>query len=161
MPAHSLRTASADLEPQPYRWGLFPTATFYSRLPELGGLTLWLMLRVSPCARPAVFTFSVSHPAQPSDNQRLEHGRLLSQLSGCHLIASYAARCGCLAVDGVNYTRLARHCQYPATTCRSSADTRSRRAHGREAITGGNHTAPPAVSRPRSATSYGWLLIRI
>lgn len=42
---------------------------------------------------------------------------------------------GCLAVDGVNYTRLARHCQYPATTCRSSTDT-----HAPEAITVGNHT---------------------
>lgn len=63
-------------------------------------------------------------------------------------------RVGCLAVDGMNHTRLVRHCQYHTGTRHSSAGTRSRHARTREAITGGDHTPPPAVSQPRSATAY-------
>lgn len=67
---------------------------------------------------------------------------------------------GCLAVDGVNYTRLVRHCQYHAITRRSSADTRSRHARAREAITGQSQVTAEA-GLARSAKACGRLPIRI
>lgn len=67
--------------------------SFGAALPELGGLTLWLMLRVSPCTRPAVFTFTVSAPRFRFDNNRMARMRLSNCIQGLRLIASSAARC--------------------------------------------------------------------
>jgi len=141
--------------------------SFGAALPELGGLTLWLMLRVSPCTRPAVFTFTVSAPRFRFDNNRMARMRLSNCIQGLRLIASSAARCDCLAVDGMNYTHLARHCQYPASTRRPSADTRVHHtyARGHAQARPGNHSgATPrgaAAGWLRSATACGRLLIRI
>lgn len=76
MPAYSLRTASADLEPRPCHRGVVPTATFCARLyclPELGGLALYPETRIAlyPTGRLYLYCFSpeIPFPSSPPGSQ--------------------------------------------------------------------------------------------
>lgn len=137
-----------------------PTATFRACLPELGGLARCPATRIAlyPTGRLYLYRFS------PVPSLCI----ITACLAGVYTFNSGAsplppawhAWCGCLAVDGVNYTRLARHCQHPASTRRRSGDRWSRHACAHETATGESHGTAP-VWRPRSATACGQLPIRI
>jgi hypothetical protein len=106
----------ADLGPQPYHRGLIPTATFCARLyrlPELErphALVDAPRIALYPTGRLYLYRFSPV-PSLCTITAWLA-GVYTFNSGASHLPPARLARCGYLAVDGVNYTRLARRCQY-------------------------------------------------
>lgn len=141
--------------------------SFGAALPELGGLTLWLMLRVSPCTRPAVFTFTVSAPRFRFDNNRMARMRLSNCIQGLRLIVSSAARCDCpccrwdeLYAPGAALSIPREHTP-PIRQHTGAPHIRARARTGAARQSQWATTRGAAAGWLRSATACGRLLIRI